>query len=82
MAGGATFLKGQSAVQSGESDGLRGLDNIADYAQYGRNMIRELVEHHGFPAEEFKGAWESSKLLIDEWRIKRIRARVCQSLSD
>jgi len=59
-------------IVDSESDGLRGLDNIAAYAQYGRNVVRELVESHGFPAVQFFGAWESSKSLIDAWRKNRI----------
>lgn len=55
-----------------ESDRLRGLDNIAEYSQYGRNVIKKLVEKDGFPAEQFMGAWESSKSLIDEWSRNRI----------
>lgn len=85
MAGGVALLKGQNVAPPephAESDGLRGLDDIAAYAQYGRNVIKDLVENHGFPAEQFAGAWESSKALIDEWRIKRLRVKLCQSLSD
>lgn len=80
---GVALLKGGTSVQPhADSDGLRGLDDIAAYSQYGRNVIKDLVESHGFPAEQFVGAWESSKVLIDEWRIKRLRAKLRQSISD
>jgi hypothetical protein len=78
---GATLLK-NAAEPHTNSDGLRGLENIASYAQYGAKLIPELVEHHGFPAEQFMGKWESSKMLIDEWRLKRLRSKLCQSVSD
>lgn len=61
-------------IVDSEGDGLRGLGNIAAYSQYGEKTVKELAEKHGFPAVQFFGAWESSKTLIDEWRINRIRA--------
>lgn len=87
MTNGAAFLKGRARemptnLPYNESDGLRGLGAISLYSGYGKNIIPKLVAEYDFPAEEFFGAWESSKVLIDRWRMKRIAAKMCQDFSD
>jgi uncharacterized membrane-anchored protein len=90
MADGMAILKEEARTKAEsplrqpheESDGLRGLGNIAAYAQYGPKTVQKLIETAGFPAIQVEGAWESSKILIDDWRRKRILAELCQAVSD
>lgn len=86
MSSGAAFLKGKAAPPtddpSEESDGLRGLPRIAAFAQYGVNTVKRMIENESFPAIMVEGAWESSKRLIDEWRIRRIRDAMAQAATD
>lgn len=89
MADGMALIKGGKTKPSqafrqahDESDGLRGLGNIAAYSQYGPKTVLKLIESAGFPAIQVEKAWESSKELIDDWRRRRILAELCQSVSD
>lgn len=85
MSGGVALLKGQNVAPPephAESDGLRGMGNIAAYSQYGEKAVKELIESEGFPAIMVFNSWESSKALIDEWRINRIRSKLRQVVSD
>lgn len=85
---GAALLKEKARAEASlrqpyeDSDGLRGLGNIAAYSQYGPKTVLKLIEQAGFPAIQVESAWESSKILIDDWRRKRILAELCQSVSD
>lgn len=83
---GAALLKGKVAAPtddpSDESDGLRGLTRIAAFAQYGQNTVKRMIEQERFPAIMVDGAWESSKTLIDEWRIRRIREAMARTVRD
>ena len=53
---------------------LIGMDAIEDYTGRNKRTIRKWVEQNNFPAIKIDGRWESNTALIDQWRLRRIKA--------
>lgn len=64
-----------------DGDGLRSMDEICAFCSYSEATVKELIAESGFPAVKIGGTWESSKMLVEEWRRNHIRAKLGQDIS-
>lgn len=52
---------------------LVGKKEIALYVRRSWDIILIWIKTRGFPAQKRDGVWESSTMLIDEWRTTQIK---------
>lgn len=57
------------------STALSGMKEICAYVGKSEKTIKKYICHEGFPANKLGGEWESSKVLIDAWRLSRLEQR-------
>jgi|GEM_PF-2247618 len=51
---------------------LSGMAEICAYVRRSEKSVLDLIRYSEFPATKIGGIWESDKLMVDEWRRRRI----------
>jgi hypothetical protein len=61
--------KGLKKAEKRVNDTLSGMKAICDYVHRSEPTVLSMVRSYGFPAKKVGGIWESSRSLIDEWKL-------------